>query len=200
MTKPRVVLASGSAIRAKILSDAGLTFDIIKPDVDEGAIKDAQSHKPLQDVAMMLAEEKCRAGAALVEDKDAIIIGGDQILECGGKGFDKPRSMTEAFERISTLSGQPHRLINATATMRGGEVVWRHIETPALFMRALTVQEINAYLEEAGEGILSSVGAYQIERCGARLFDRIDGDQFAVQGLALLPLLNFLREADALEF
>ena len=101
--------------------------------------------------------------------------------------------MTEAREQLARLSGRAHELHSAVAVARDGEVAWRHRDSARLTMRALSDTAIDAYLPEAGEAALSSVGAYQIEGRGIRLFERIDGDYFTILGLPLLPLLMYLR-------
>lgn len=202
MSRP-VVLASGSAIRARILKEAGLAFDIIRPDVNEAAIKRAGLAEglDLEALAMRLAEEKARAVQA---PAGALVIGADQILEFEGRPYDKPGSLAEARARLKEWRGKAHTLINAVAVAEadgdGGAVIFRHLDRPRLRMRALTDGEIDRYLQAAGPGILASVGAYQVEGLGARLFERIEGDYFAVLGLSLLPLLAFLRQAGAVEF
>ncbi len=195
--KPPVILASGSAIRARLLEGAGVPFRTVKPDVDETAIKRANAGLDLEALAMRLAEAKALAADAPAE---ALVIGSDQILEFEGRAFDKPASMAEARARFLDMAGAPHTLINAVAVARGGEIVFRHLDRPKLFMRALGEADIDRYLETAGPSILASVGAYQAEGFGARLFDRIEGDYFAVLGLSLFPLLAFLRREGALDF
>ncbi len=199
MTRPKIILASGSAIRREILSAAGIAFDVMRPDVDEDFLKKeaAARNLDLEETAMRLAEAKCLA----VSDADSdLVIGSDQILEFKGAAFDKPKDMAEARARLAKLSGQKHTLINAVAVARNGEIVWRHIDRPALFMRDLSDEELDAYFETAGDDILSSVGAYQIEKLGSRLFENIDGSHFAVLGLSLFPLLGFLRREGAVAF
>lgn len=195
----KIVLASGSAIRAKILNDVGLAFDIVKPDVDEDAIKESGQEKglDLEAIAAALADAKALAAQA---DDSAIVIGSDQIMEHEGRAYDKPKSLEEAAARLRRLQGSSHTLINAVSIARAGRIVQRFIDRPALHMRIMGDEEIDAYIDAAGPAILSSVGAYQVERLGARLFDRIDGDYFAVLGLSLYPLLRYLREAGALDF
>jgi septum formation protein len=191
MTAPRLILASGSAIRAQILRSAGLAFVMKKPDVDEAAIKQrmVEEGAGLEDIAMALAEAKALAVAA----SGALVIGSDQILEHRGAPFDKPVSLAEAKARLLELQGDEHSLINAVAVAEDGRIVFRHLDRPRLFMRPLGPEEIDRYLDAAGDEVLASVGAYQIESLGARLFERIEGDHFAVLGLALFPLLDFLR-------
>lgn len=197
--KPRLVLASGSAIRARILDAAGVDFDIAAPDVDEGAIKRAALDEglSLRATAQRLADAKALAIAA---DVGAIILGCDQMMAFEGRGLDKPRSIAEARARLALLQGRRHSLINAVSIARGGAVVFRHIEEPMLFMRTMTADEIDAYLDACSEDILASVGAYQVEALGTRLFERIEGDYFAVLGLSLFPVLGYLRREGMLAF
>jgi septum formation protein len=196
--RERLILASGSAIRARILSAAQVPFEAVKPGVDEDRIKqDARrAGQTLSQTATRLADAKALAVMA----PGAHVIGSDQILAFEGVGFDKPRSMTEAAERLFLLQGKAHTLINAISIARNGEIVFRHLDEPTLFMRAMSEREIADYLDAAGDEVLASVGAYQVEALGSRLFDRIDGDYFAVLGLSLMPVLGYLRREGLLAF
>ena len=195
MSKP-LILASGSAIRAQILRGAGLSFEIRKPDVDEAQIKAEMAGEDPQKIAMALAAAKARA----VDSPGALVIGSDQILEFEDEIFDKPASRDEARARLLSLAGKTHSLINAVAVAEDGEIVFTHLDRPRLAMRDFSQEEIDAYLDRAGDGVLSSVGAYQVEGLGANLFERIDGDYFSVLGLSLFPLLGFLRQRGAAAF
>lgn len=193
----RLTLASASAIRAAILEGAKIAFDIVRPDVDEDAIKKTAQGEglSLRETAQRLADAK-----ALAVKAPGPVLGSDQILAFEGRGFDKPATLDDARARLRLLQGRPHRLINAVAIARGGRIVFRHLDEPQLSMRAMTDAEIDAYLDAAGEEILSSVGAYRIEGLGSRLFDKIDGDYFAVLGLSLYPVLGYLRREGLLAF
>jgi len=204
VTSRTIILASGSAIRADILRNAGLSFEIMRPDVDEDIIKQRcfEEGLDLEATALALAEAKSLAVAVgeTTVGEDDLVIGSDQILEFEGRPFDKPKSMAEARARLLDMAGKPHTLINAVAVSRGRNLRWRHIDRPRLMMRSFTAGQIDAYLDAAGLDILNSVGAYQVEKLGARLFERIDGDHYAVLGLSLYPLLEFLRQEGALAF
>lgn len=196
--KLRLILASGSAIRAAIMRGAGLDFEIMQPGVDEDEIKEKAGAEgaDLETTAMRLAEAKALA----VDCPGALVVGSDQILEFEGRPYDKPKDMASARARLLEMQGAKHTLINAVAVAKDGEILWRNLDRPALYLRPLEGPEIDAYLAEAGPDILKSVGAYQIESLGSRLFDRIDGDHFAVLGLGLYPLLGFLRRAGAIGY
>lgn len=196
---PAITLASGSAIRAAILSNAGVNFTVQKPNVDESEIKKAAAAKmeSLEDTAQRLADAKCLAVAVKTA---GIVIGSDQILGFEGRAFDKPASLDEAKQRLRQMQGATHSLINAVALARDGDIIWRLVSRPTLRLRSLSDSDIDAYINEAGAEILASVGAYQVEGLGARLFEKIDGDYFAVLGLSLFPLLNELRRLGAIEY
>ena len=178
---------------------ACVPFEAMKPDVDETVIKDAvqKDGVDLETLAMMLAEAKCMDVARRT---DAIVIGSDQIMEFQGRAYDKPADLAEARARLTEIQDASHTLINAVAVARNGEIIWRNLDRPSLTMRAMTVEEIDAYLDEAGPEILASVGAYQIEKLGGRLFERVEGDHFAILGLSLFPLLDLLRREGALDY
>jgi len=196
MSEARIILASTSAIRRSMLEAAGVSFAVVRPPADEEALKSKFINDGLDHAA--LAAALARAKALSVEAPGAYVIGADQIMEMDGAVFDKPKTRTEAADRLLRCAGRSHCLINAVCVARDGAVVFESGDAARLHMRALGRAEIEAYLEAAGIGVLASVGAYQVEALGGRLFSRIEGDHFTVLGLALFPLLGFLRDEGAL--
>jgi septum formation protein len=188
-----LVLASGSAARRQMLEAAGLAFEVDVPRVDEEAAKASLRGEGLKprDQADALAELKA---LSVSRGRKAFVIGADQMLALGSEVFDKPKSAAEAREHLLRLRGQTHELITAAVVAREGAIIWRHIDTPKLKMRAFSDAFLDDYLSRAGERVLHSVGAYQLEGLGAQLFERVEGDYFSVLGLPLLPLLAFLRQ------
>ncbi len=188
-----LILASTSPTRAKMLRDAGLTFDTAAPRVDEAEMKNAlraEGASP-RDQADALAEMKAVRISA--RHAGALVIGADQILDQDGTAFDKPATRDEARAQLIALRGATHHLHSAAVIALDGAPVWRHISRATLTMRPFSDQFIEEYLAEEGDDVLSTVGAYRIEQRGAQLFSRIDGDHFTILGLPLLPLLGFLR-------
>lgn len=191
MSEARVILASTSAIRRKILDGAGVSYQAMRPDADERALKEVYLAQGLGPEGVSLA--LARAKALSVRAPGAVVIGADQIMEMDGRIFDKPQSMAEAADRLADCAGRAHRLVNGVSIARDGDIVFEHQAAATLLMRRMTRAEIDDYLRAAGEDVLASVGAYQVEALGGRLFERIDGDYFTVLGLSLFPLLGFLK-------
>jgi septum formation protein len=191
-----LILASGSAARRCMLEAAGVAFEVDAPRVDEEAAKAslrAEGATP-RDQAVALAELKA---LSVSTRRDAFVIGADQMLALEGEAFDKPKSADEAREHLLRLRGRTHELITAAVVAQGDTVIWRHVDTPRLTMRSFSDAFLTDYLDRAGEEVLMSVGAYQLEGLGAQLFERVEGDYFSILGLQLMPLLAFLREQGA---
>ena len=189
------ILGSGSAGRRMILQNAGLDFDVIRPRVDEDAVKEAffrDENAMPADLAAILARIKAEEVSART---GLPVLGADQILVCDGKIFSKPASMEEARQNLLTLRGKTHRLISALAVARNGETLWSHVDSADMTMRDFSNDFLGRYLARIGERALSSVGCYQIEGPGIQLFESIDGDYFTIIGLPILPFLDWLRSA-----
>ncbi len=191
MTK--IILASASEIRADLLRRAGLDFDVMPGRIDEQAVR--QSHMAEggtpHDLADLLAEMK----ALKVSDRNpgALVIGADQILECDGRIFGKPESRAEGAEHLRLLSNRGHRLLSAAVVCQDGRPLWRHVGQVRMTMNPLSEGFINAYLSRNWDEVRHSVGCYQIEAEGVRLFSRIEGDFFHILGLPLIELLTWLH-------
>ena len=187
----KIILASGSSHRAKLLKNAGIKFEQINPNVDERRIRDVAS-KPPKKQAEMLAITKAKKVSEANEN--AWVIGCDQILGFEGRVLHKPKTKSEAKKRLLELSNKTHYLYSAVVLTKNGQVRFVYVDTAKMKVKKLTSEYVEQYMKEVGDTVLSSVGAYQIEAQGIRLFSKIEGDIFSVIGLPIVPLLNALRK------
>jgi nucleoside triphosphate pyrophosphatase len=143
-------------------------------------------------VAETLAEMKAQRVGAKVRGR--FVLGSDQILECDGTWLYKPGTRDQARAQLKNLRGRSHSLITSAVLVRDQERIWHVVDRAELRMRDFSDAFLDWYLDAAGEDVLHSVGAYQLEGMGAQLFERVTGDFFTILGLPLLPVLGILRE------
>ncbi len=188
-----IVLASGSWFRAEMLRNAGLSFEIDIPGIDEASVRESLGAEgaSADDVAVALAELK--AVSVSRRHPEALVIGSDQMLDCNGVWFEKPVDRDHARATLAALSGRDHRLATGVVVALAGARIWHTLDSVRMRMRPLSEEFIEGYLETMGDTVCESVGGYQLEGLGGQLFTAVDGDYFTVLGLPLLPLLEFLR-------
>ena len=194
-----MALASSSETRRKILANAGIAFETIKPLLDEEKLKKKLTADGMDGDALPLALAKAKACDVAANNPGLLVIGADQILECEGRRFDKPRDVTEAWRQLRDLSGKTHSLISAVSIACDDQVIWTYSDRAFLSMRILSADFMDFYLQTQGEKNLCITGLYQLEGLGSQLFLSVEGDFFTTLGLPLFPLLEFFRSQGILE-
>lgn len=186
-----LVLASQSASRKAMLTEAGVPFTAQPADVDERAIEADMAGAPPADIARALAKAKALAVAR--GESEAWVLGSDSLVSVEGRRFDKPRSRDEAAQHLAFFSGKVMELHSAAALARGDVVAWDHADVARLKVRALSDGFIESYLAVEWPAVSGCVGVFRIEALGVQLFESIDGSHFTVLGMPLLPVLGALR-------
>ena len=193
MNRPSIVLASGSATRKDLLERSGVGVDIRIPGIDEAMVTDSlvrDQAKP-EDIAVCLAEMKAlRIGS---REPEQVVVGCDQILWSNGRVFHKARNVGDARNVLLELRGRPHSLISAAVVFIGGTRVWHAISRAELVMREFSDSFLDSYLARNWPGVQSSVGCYRLEDEGVQLMAHVRGDLFAIMGMPLIELLEYLR-------
>jgi septum formation protein len=189
--KDPLILASQSPARKMLLANAGISFEAVPADIDERSVQNNSGLSAPGEIAGLLAREK----ACFVSSKNPgrYVVGADQTLALGSRLFSKPAGRAQAADQLRLLAGGTHELHSAVAVARDGKIVFSDISVARMTMRRLDESAIEAYLDQAGQAVTTSVGAYQLEGLGVHLFERIEGDHFTILGLPLLPLLTFMR-------
>ena len=199
MMRQELILASGSSSRRSMLTAAGIDFTAIVPEVDEDELRAKMPPKVAAQgraVAEHLAERKALSVSA--RHAGALVLGCDQVLVCEGRLFNKATDEAQASATLQALRGRAHELISAAVLAREQDVIWRCTDVARLEMRDFSDAFLVNYLQAELPDILGSVGCYRIEGRGAQLFARVDGDQFTIRGLPLIPLLAALQARGAL--
>ncbi len=174
-----------------LLENAGLEFEALPADIDERAVQKNSGLAAPGEIASLLAREKALFVSR--QKPGQYVIGADQTLALGQLMFSKPAGRVQAAEQLGRLAGETHELHSAVAVARDGKTLFDDVSVAGMTMRRLAAGEIEAYLDQAGTAVTTSVGAYQLEGLGVHLFERIEGDHFTILGLPLLSLLAFLR-------
>ena len=193
MIGERLILASRSAARRAMLTDAGVAFGLEDAGVDEDAIKVAMSNDTPEVLAIELACAKALAVSR--RDADVWVLGADQTLAFDGGLVSKARSLDEARDRLRSMRGRSHQLHSGAALATKGQIVWSGVDTVQMKMRDFSDAFLDRYLEAEGDELLACVGSYRLEGLGSQLFEAVDGDYFTVLGLPLWPVLAELRRA-----
>jgi septum formation protein len=189
-----LILASTSKVRARLLEAAGVPFEACPSRLDEQAVKTALLAEGASPAAVAEALAEMKALRLSTNHPEVFVLGCDQVLAFAGRLIDKSESLAKARALLLSLRGKTHSLITAAVLAKGGMPVWRKRERADLHMRDFSEEFLDAYLEAEGDSILSAVGCYHLEGRGVQLFERVEGDYFAILGLPLLPLLAALRE------
>ena len=192
MSNFKVILASQSASRRAMLEAAGVPFAAMSAGVDEKAAKAGLQGLNARDLADALAELKALRVSG--REPDALVLGSDSVVALeDGTLLDKPETREKAAEHLRMMSGKRHELISAAVIAEGCKPIWRVVDRAKMYVRPLSDAFIETYLDAEWPAISGCVGCYRIEGPGAQLFARIEGSQFTVLGLPLLPVLDYLR-------
>lgn len=195
----KLILASRSPIRAKLLQQAGIEFDAVTASVDEEMMKASlrAEQAPHRDIADKLAEIK----ALKVSQKypENFVLGCDQILSFNGEIFSKPKTKDALLDQLMALKSNRHELLSAAVICQNAQPIWRFIGTARLTMRDFSETFLDNYIDQNWKSVENCVGGYQIEAEGIQLFQRVEGDYFSILGMPLLEIVNFLTLRGVIE-
>jgi len=192
----KIILASQSQIRKKILEENGFTISTEVSLVDEEEIKKSMQANKASCVAISKSLAEHKANRISSKFPESFVLGADQVLDLEGECISKPKNAEEAKITLKKLNGKTHKLHSAVCVSKNGSMVWHHHETSALTMKQLTEDEIANYLNLVSLETMKQYGVYQIESHGKNLFEKIDGDLNSILGMPVLAVINYFQQQD----
>ena len=176
----KIVLASKSGVRKKILETNQIDCEVIPSNVDEDEVKNsliANGASPLL-ISKNLAELKANKISEKTPDK--IVLGADSVIDLNGELVSKPKSRNEALRILQKMNGKKHKLISSVCVSKNGAMIWNYTDSSNLTMKKLNLDEIKSYLSKVNDKELYAYGVYQIEADGRSLFSNIEGDELSL--------------------
>ena len=188
----KIILASKSGVRKKILEKNNITCEVIPANVDENHIKESliKYNATPEIISKNLAELK--ANKISEKKNDYIVLGADSVIDLNGELISKPVNREEAFDILKKLNGKKHQLISSVCISKNGAMIWNYTDAATLTMKQLNSDEIKSYLTKIKDKELYAYGVYQIEADGRSLFSKIEGDEDSIMGLPVKQIKEYL--------
>ncbi len=189
----KIILASKSGVRKKILDEHKVASKVISSNVDEDEIKislEAEGADPTV-ISKNLAEIKSIKVSS--KNPDQLVLGADSVVAFNNKVINKPKSREEAFEILKKLNNSKHHLISSVCISKNGAMIWNYTEASELKMKNLSEKQILNYLHKIKTETLLAYGVYQIEAEGFKLFEYVKGDRYSIMGLPIKEILNYIN-------
>ncbi len=189
----RIILASKSGVRKKILDDHKVDCEVIPSNVDEDEIKNsllAEGADPLL-ISKNLAEIKSIKVSS--KNPDKLVLGADSVISLNNELINKPRTRDEALQILKKLNNSKHFLISSVCISKNGSMVWNHTESSELKMKNFSEEQLLVYLKRIKTQTLLNYGVYQVEAEGIELFEYIKGDQNSIMGLPIKDIMNYIN-------
>ena len=189
----KVILASKSGVRKKILDEHGFQSIVSPSNVDEDQVKESLTDKGADPeiISKNLAELKSVKVSAKFPDQ--LVIGADSVISLNSKLINKPRSRDESFKILKKMNGKKHYLISSVCISKNGSMIWNHTEKSELKMKSLSDEQLKSYLKKIKTEILLAYGVYQIEADGLNLFEYIKGDKDSIMGLPIKKIKEYIK-------
>jgi septum formation protein len=190
----KIILASKSGVRKKILDNNNIISEVVHSNVDEEEVKNSLEEagaNPL-DISKNLAELKSIKVSK--QHADILVLGADSVISLNDKIINKPKNRDEAFSILKTLNGSTHYLISSVCISKNGSMIWNHSDSSELKMKSHNENELKSYLSKIETKTLLAYGVYQIEAGGMNLFNSVKGDKDSIMGLPVKHIINYIKQ------
>ena len=189
----RIILASKSGVRKKILEKNKISCDVEPSNIDEDEVKVSLLNEDATPELISKNLAELKANKISTKSPDKIVLGADSVIDLDGELISKPKSRNEALEILQKLNGKKHQLISSVCISKNGSMIWNYTDASTLTMKKLNLDEIKAYLKKVDDKNLYAYGVYQIESGGRNLFSKIEGDEDTIMGLPVKKIKEYLK-------
>tara|TARA_Y100000590_G_scaffold115717_1_gene132017 strand:- start:359 stop:946 length:588 start_codon:yes stop_codon:yes gene_type:complete len=189
----KIILASKSGVRKKILNENGIHCEVVPSNVDEDQVKEAllKEKASPEIISKNLAELKANKISKI--RNGSLVLGADSVIDLKNDLISKPKNREEALEILKKLNGNKHQLISSVCISKNGSMIWNYTGASILTMKKLSLNEIETYLKKIKDKELFAYGVYQIEADGKSLFSKIEGDEATIMGLPIKQIKIYLN-------
>ena len=191
--KKKIILASKSGVRKKILENNDIACEVIPANIDEDQVKEALLTEKASPSIISKNLAELKANKISQKKLDHLVLGADSVIDLNGELISKPKSRGEALDILKKLNGKKHQLISSVCISKNGSMIWNYTEDSNLTMKELNLDEIKSYLSKIKDKELYAYGVYQIEADGRSLFSKIEGDENTIMGLPVKKLMEYLN-------
>ena len=189
----KIILASKSGVRKKILEENNVEFDVVPSQVDEDMAKESLLNEGADPFLISKNLAELKAVKVSKSNADQLILGADSVISLNDKLINKPKTREEAFEILFNLNGKIHYLISSVFFVKNGSMVWNYSEKSELKMKQMDKKQITSYLDKIPTSTLQAYGVYQIEAKGIELFEYIKGDENSIMGLPIKQIKQYIK-------
>ena len=190
----KIILASKSGVRKKILDNHNIECDVIVSNVDEDEVKNSLLNEGAD--PLLISKNLAEIKSIKVSNKnpDILVLGADSVISLNNELINKPKSREEALKILKKLNNAKHYLISSVCISKNGAMIWNHSETSELKMKKFSESELQSYLDKIQTETLLAYGVYQVEAEGFKLFEYIKGDRNSIMGLPIKDILNYINQ------
>jgi len=190
----KIILASKSGVRKKILEHHKINCNVEPANVDEDQAKESMLNENATPKLISKNLAELKANKISAKNPDELVLGADSVIDLEGQLISKPKTREEAIEILKKLNGKKHHLISSVCISKNGSMIWNHTDASTLTMKKLNLDEIKSYLRKIRDEALYAYGVYQIEADGRSLFSKIEGDEDTIMGLPVKQIKEYLSK------
>ena len=188
----KIILASKSEVRKKILQENNIFCEVIPSNVDEDMVKKSLENEKANPELISKNLAELKANKVSEKKNDEIVLGADSVIDLNGELISKPTDRREALDILRKLNGKKHRLISSVCISKNGSMIWNYTESAELTMKHMNIEDLQLYLSKIKDKELYAYNVYQIEGEGRKLFSKIKGDENTIMGLPVEKIKNYL--------